>query len=188
MPGPTRKRDAERRRRNKDETPTIRVNLDEAIGAEIEIPAPPMIEGKFDEDGAWVEFDEPVYEWAQPAVDWYLSLSRSGQAIFYEPSDWMTAWLLAQQISLALEPRPVQIGTNAEGDPQYRTMVMPMPGAALNAFLKGASALMATEGERRRLRIELDRKKRADAMISGDGKVASIAAKREDVFRREARG
>lgn len=184
MPGPLPKRDAERRRRNKPDVATVKVDLDVTLASEVEIPAMPMT--AYDGDGDLL--DEPVPTWHPTAVAWYTSLTRSGQAIFYEQSDWATAYILAEQLSLSMEPRPIQIGVDADGKPEYRSMVMPMNGASMTAFLKGAAALMATEGDRRRLRIELDRKSRRDAIVSEEGKVADIASKRSDVFARRARG
>lgn len=183
MPGPPRKRDAERRRRNKDGVETITVNLDEVLSQTVEIPAPPLKTHERDEEsGEWEELDEPEAEWHPLAEDWYLSLAKSGQALFYEPSDWHTAYLVADQISRALEPRPTVIGETADGEPVIRYLVLPMPGATLNAVLKACSSLMATEGDRRRLRIELDRKKAMDAALAGDNKVVSIAKTREEAF------
>lgn len=165
------------------------VNLDETLAEEVEIPAPPMRTHIKDEDtGELVELDEPEPAWHSTAQTWYMSLTRSGQSIFYEASDWATAYLLAEQIDLMLQPRPVQIGEDSEGQPVFKFMQMPMIGAQLNAVLKGMSALMTTEGERRRVRIELDRKAKRDAIAGGDGKVVSIVKNREDVFKREARG
>jgi hypothetical protein len=181
-PGPPPKREEERRRKNKDAVPTIKVNLDDLLSQEVEIPAPPM--RTFDDDGP---LDEPEPAWHPTAEAWYLSLMKSGQSIFYEPSDWSTAYMVAEQISLALEPRPTVIGTTADGEPVIRTMVIPMPGSTLTAILKASSALMATEGDRRRLRIELERKKAQDAALGNDGVVVSIAKSREDVFNRPDR-
>lgn len=186
--GPVRKRDAERRRRNKDGVDTLVVDLSETLAAEVEIPAPPMIHEVVDEDtGEVEELDEPVHAWHPTAVAWYLSLTRSGQAIFYEPSDWALAFLTAEQISLALESRPVQTGVDEDGKPCYTYMQMPMNGAQLAAILKSASALMSTEGDRRRLSIELDRQKQRDA-IANDDNVVSIVKTREELFDRKARG
>lgn len=189
MPGPPPKRSDERRRRNKDGIETVRLNLDEVISGEVVIPAAPMRTHDVDEETGEeypLEVPEPV--WHPTAHEWYTALTRSGQAIFFEPSDWATAYMLAEQIHLALQPRPTQIGVDGEGKPVFKYMRMPMVGAQLTAFLKGSAALMATEGERRKLRIELDRKKHQDAQIAGDGNVSSIAQKREDVFKRKARG
>lgn len=189
MPGPIPKRSAERRRRNKDGADVLIINLDETLAEEIEIPAPPLVYTRKNEDtGEEEELAEPEAVWHATAEAWYLSLTRSGQAIFYEASDWAMAYMLAEQIHQALQPRPVQTGTDDEGKPTYTYMVVPMPGSTLNAIIKGSSMLMAMEGARRQLRIELDRKKRRDAMVEGDGVVVSITQNRADVFKRGARG
>lgn len=181
MPGPIPKKKNELRRRNKDGVKTLVINLDETLAGEVEIPAPP--EPYFDDDGK----EHDSHCWHYIAEDAYLSLTKSGQAIFMEPSDWATAYALCEMISRELNPKPilVQVG---EGETEIQWVKQPLNGAVVNAFLKGWASLMATEGDRRRLRIELERKKRIDAAAAGDGKVTSIATKRADVFKREARG
>jgi len=42
---------------------------------------------------------------------------------------------------------------------------------------------MATEGDRRRLRIELERKKRIDAAAGDVAKVVDIVQRRQDAFK-----
>lgn len=70
------------------------------------------------------------------AVAWYQALGESGQSRFYEPSDWMTAQLLAEGIdSFARQPR----------------------ASLLSTILSGSANLLVTEGDRRRLRLELVR-------------------------------
>jgi len=177
MPGPMRKRDDERRRRNKDGIETIKVDLEESIGGEVEIPAPPY--RTHDRDGN--ELDEPVPLWHRMAEDWYLSLSRSGQAIFMEPSDWATAYVMAESLSRELSPKPIKVELG-DGAAEIQWIVQPVNGAVMNAFLKASASLMTTEGERRRLRIELDRKARADAVAGGDDKVVDIVKRRQDAF------
>jgi hypothetical protein len=183
MPGPAPKRDEERRRRNKPTTETIKVNLDETLAGEIEIPAP-------DED------------WHPIAIRWYMSLTKSGQSIFYEPSDWETAYVLAETLSRELLPHETRVGEEEfievvdnpldreEGESMilkgrrylFEDKPQTMSAATLTAWLKGASALMTTEAERRRLKIELDRKAKQDAIIEGGGKVIDIVQRRAELF------
>lgn len=112
--GPVPKRSDQRRRRNKSgETERV-----ESAGRAVQ-PDP---------DGGW----HPV------AVRWFESLGESGQAIFYEASDWATAYLLAESISREL----------GSGEAPS--------GASLSAWLKGMSSLLVTEGDRRRMRLELE--------------------------------
>ena len=185
-PGPPPKRSEARRRRNKDTVETMKINLDEVLAGEVEIPAPPMHDVK-DDDGDPVvdeETGEILQEpsWHPIAHDLYMSLTRSGQALFYEPSDWHTAYALCESLSREFKPKPivVQVG---EGETEIQWVMQPVNGAVMNMVLKGLSALMATEGDRRRLRIELDRKKAQDAALSGDGKVVPIVQSREELFK-----
>lgn len=110
--------------------------IDRAPGAEhVGVPAA---------DGAWHSI----------ARLWYESLALSGQAFFYEPSDWATAFLIAESISRDLKPQFVGI-SEATGEPIIETI--PMRGASLAAYLKAMTALLVTEGDRRRARLELER-------------------------------
>lgn len=70
------------------------------------------------------------------AREWYQSLRTSGQAIYYADSDWASALIVAKGIE-AFEKRP--------------------SAHMLTAVLSGLGSLAATEGDRRRLRIELER-------------------------------
>lgn len=202
MPGPAPKRSEERRRTNKPDVEVIKVNLDEALAGEVEIPAPPTREIVDQESG------EIVTEslWHPIAEDWYMSLTKSGQAIFYEPSDWSTAYALAETLSRELLPHDVKVGeeeffevidnpVNPEGDPMvlkgkryiFEEKRTTMSAATLTAWLKGASDIMTTEGQRRKLRIELERQKRIDAVL-GEDNVVDIVKHREDLFRGASRG
>lgn len=71
------------------------------------------------------------------AVRWYEALAASGQARYYEPSDWMQAQIIAEAIA------------------EYANN--PGKAAMLNAILSGSTSLLVTEGDRRRLRLELTR-------------------------------
>ena len=135
--GPPPKRDAERRRRNKPDVPTETVDLSTLFAQEVEIPVA-------DED------------WHPAARRWYDSLKRSGQARFFEPSDWATAYIVAEDLHRQLSPIPIVV-TDAEGGQSVEMHDVPMNGAKLAAVLKAAASLMATEAERRRLRIEIER-------------------------------
>lgn len=174
MPGPPPKREAERRRRNKDSIQTQTVDLDELIKADVEIPV---------ENENW----EPLTK------QFWASFSRSGQSIFYEPTDWMTAYYLMEVLDRWLKPQDVKVGQiGSEKDAAiggeityiFEPKIVAIPGATLNSILKGLTALMATEGDRRRLRIELERKKAMDAALSGDGVVVPIEQHRHAAFER----
>jgi hypothetical protein len=97
---------------------------------------------------------EPEEKWHPLAKRWYESLAASGQSVFYEPSDWATAVLIAESISRDLKPQFV--GLNEEsGEPIFESI--PMKGASLAGYLKAMTALVVTEGDRRRAGIELQR-------------------------------
>jgi hypothetical protein len=119
--GPVPKRSEERRRRNADDGPTL---VQGKAGAPSELPPLP----------------EPDPLWHPIATEWYLSLRDSGQAAFYEPSDWAMARYAAELMSRGLQ-------SDRPPNGQYV--------AALNSVM---ASLLTTEGDRRRARIELERK------------------------------
>lgn len=84
---------------------------------------------------------DPDQLWHPIATEWYLSLRKSGQAAFYQPSDWATARYAAELMSRGLD-------SDRPPNGQYV--------AALNSVM---SSLLTTEGDRRRARMELERKK-----------------------------
>lgn len=83
---------------------------------------------------------EPDPNWHAIATDWYLSLRESGQAAFYEPSDWAMARYAAELMSR---------GLSSDRPPNGQYV------AALNSVM---TSLLTTEGDRRRARMELERK------------------------------
>lgn len=115
--GPVPKRSDQRRRRNKPgaDAPAVVV----AMGQQV--VKPPT------EDRAWHPY----------AKQWFRSLKRSGQAQFYQESDWqearLVAWLITQELS---SPTGARAGM-------------------MDTIFSRADALMTTEGARRRLRVEL---------------------------------
>jgi len=86
--------------------------------------------------------------WHPIAADWYLSLRESGQAAFYQPSDWAVARYVAELMSR---------GLSSERPPNGQYV------AALNSAM---SSLLTTEGDRRRARMELERKKSGPKLAS----------------------
>ena len=112
---PAPKRSSERRRRNKEGA----VDTARAISGKVtQPPADP--------------------EWEPLARDWYCSLAESGQAQFYEPSDWQIARILAGVLS-----------RNLASDR--------LSAALLDTFMSGTARLLVTEADRRRMRLEIDR-------------------------------
>lgn len=131
MPGPPPKRKAQRRRRN------------EPAGGEAATAA----------GAPAVVVPRPNSKWHPVAKLWFTSLATSGQAKFYEPSDWATATLVAEAISRDLKPQFVAV----TDDGTVVKEALPIKGASLSAYLKAMTALMVCEGDRRRLRLELER-------------------------------
>lgn len=131
--GPPPKRDAERRRAN-----------DPALGAATVAPG-----------AAEVVVPPPDPEWHPVARMWFESLAGSGQSVFYEPSDWATAYMIAESMSRELGSQPVVVGSGKDATVEMHKL--PPKGASLAAWLKAMTSLMVTEGDRRRLRLELAR-------------------------------
>jgi hypothetical protein len=113
--GPVPKRSTERRRRNADSA--------------TQVVAPPL---------AAVEAPPLPEDTAPLAREWYESLQTSGQAQFYEPSDWLSAKILAAQLTAHISSG-------------YRSAVM------FSAIWSAMGELLTTEGARRRVRLEIDR-------------------------------
>lgn len=142
--GPVPKRSDQRRRRNKPEVP-----IDKAAGAsEVEVPAANS-------------------KWHPVAKRWYESLAESGQSAFYQPSDWATAYLVAESMSRDLKPQFVAVN---EVTGEEIVKALPLKGASLSAYLKAFGTLLVTEGDRRRARVELER----GGSESGGEEVASL--------------
>lgn len=175
--GPVPKKDAERRRRNKTPErdgisglPAEVVNLDETIHAEVEIPVA---------DPDWEPLTHSYWE----------SFVASGQSMFYEPTDWMTAFMLMETLDRWLKPQDIRTGEirpaqqeGGEVEYVFTPKTVPIPGNVLSSILKGLTALMATEGDRRRLRLELERKSAIEA-ASGGAVPIDIASRRSDAFK-----
>lgn len=133
--GPIPKRSEERRRANKDVVPVEQPKS----GTRLPSPQP-------EADPTW----HPI------AIRWWDALGESGQAIFYEPSDWAQAYFIAEAM------------TSCCSVPRGR-----MSSEMFKGVITATSSLMTTEGERRRLRIEL---KRADVE---DTETAGVVALRD---------
>lgn len=128
--GPVPKRSSERRRRNKPEGGSV---TSVPVAAEM-VECPPADEG-----------------WHPIARDWYESLAKSGQAVFYEPSDWATARYVAEAMSRGLESS------------RFSAQLFAAVSAAM-------TELLTTEGARRRARLEIERG------AVGDEKPADVTA------------
>lgn len=83
-------------------------------------------------------------------VDFYESLKESAQNKYYEPSDWQTARIAMYALNEELH------ATWQDGNPRP---ISPMKLQVVNQML---AALMVTEGERRRARLEIERNQTGD--------------------------
>ncbi len=96
-------------------------------------------------------------EWHPVALKWYRSLKRSGQARFYEPSDWAVAYLTAESLSRDLSEQFIGFRGIGKDETEAVFEKIPLKGASLSAYSKIFSSLMVTEGDRRRMNLELQR-------------------------------
>ena len=137
--GPVPKRSEQRRRRNKESRP-------EKVAG----PAAPV--------------DAPAEKrtWHPVAKEWYRSLKESGQAQFYEPSDWQAARLVAEELSQYLRSK------------KRSAMMFAQLWSAM-------TDLLTTEGARRRVKIEVERGAPEDN--GEDAEIASL-----DEYRRRVAG
>lgn len=120
--GPVPRHSSERRRRNKDsKVETVKV-------AEVLPAIPPHVVA-------------PAVKstWHPIAKEWYESLRASGQAAFYEPSDWAAARYVAEAMSINLR--------------QQKKFSAVLFASVLSAM----SDLLTTEAARRRVRLEIER-------------------------------
>ncbi len=124
MPGPVPKRSDQRRRQN--------------------LPEPGRELRKVTETGP-VRVPAASKDWHPVAARWYRSLKQSGQARYYEPSDWAYAYLVAEMMSAGLEKGWGQtpLGTGS--------------GVQAQVVLGAMAPLLVTEADRRRARVEIER-------------------------------
>lgn len=87
------------------------------------------------------EIPEANPEWGKsPRMIWDAVLV-SGQNVFYQASDWAVLWVLMEQLDIAM------IDAREKGK---------LPAMLLQTVYSQLSSLGLTEGERRRMRIELE--------------------------------
>lgn len=111
--------------------------------------------------------------WHSLAKSWYRSLQHSGMKRYYEPSDWVQASLIADVISNELKEK--YVGIDKMGNPIFVTA--PMNPQTLAGILKASTALGVTEGDRRRMGVEMTR---AQHEKEQDAKILSIVRDEED--------
>lgn len=139
--GPVPKRSTQRRRTNAPEIPVESV------------PPAPVADG-----GEPWKVPLARGEWHDIAKDWFHALKKSGQAGWFQPSDWMEAYVAAEVLSEMLNAGKISAMLYA-------------------SWSSHTSRLLVTEGDRRRVRIELERGHKADP--DEDAAVASMSAWRD---------
>lgn len=113
---------------------------------------------------------EPDDTWHPIALSTYDAVQRSGQAEFYAESDWAKLYLACEQLSRELKPQFVGFADDwkvikVDGEerlvPYKRPIsgVVPMKGASVNAIQALFASLGISEGDRRRMGIDLVRTK-----------------------------
>lgn len=128
---------------------------------------------------------EPDERWHPIATTLYEAVQHSGQAEFYAESDWTKLYLLCDQLSANLQPQFVGFAKQAEVvmvngkeeivfNQKPIAGTVPMNGATLNAIQAVMTSLGISEGDRRRMNMEL-RKGGAE-----DGEDAAAKAAREE--------
>ena len=114
---------------------------------------------------------EPNPQWHPQATSLYEAVQHSGQAEFYTESDWVKLYIVCEQLSLNLQPTFVGFAKQAQvvtvnGDEQLVFVqnpisgIVPMNGATLNAIQSMMTSLGISEGDRRRMGMDLVRKQK----------------------------
>lgn len=100
--------------------------------------------------------------WHHMATMLWEAAKRSGQSMFYEPSDWANLYILCESVSRDFGD--IFLGFNpVTGEELYGPA--PLKGASLSAYSKIMADLMMTEGSRRRMRIEFNRDRREEEKL-----------------------
>lgn len=116
--------------------------------------------------GAAPVIPEPDPSWHPNAAGFYAALRTSGQSQFYEGTDWRLGWHVAAMMSQNI--------THPDA---------PNAAALLGQILKGAEQLLATEGARRRVRLELQRQGAGEDAGGKDSAVTEMESYRSKLVR-----
>jgi hypothetical protein len=91
--------------------------------------------------------------WHPVAKRWYRAIQQSGQAQFFEPTDWALAWYVAHEMSRSLSGNVAFWSSNN-----------------VKNVMAAAEALLSTESSRRRARIEVERQPQGTGTTGGKPK------------------
>lgn len=148
--GPVPKRDVARRRRNKTDDAGHSVEVEQVELDPEEFPA---------------EYERPAANpsWHPAARAIWDGAVDSGVTVFWEPSDWAILGLTCSQISqeyaddLIIEKvkQPLEAGSGGGEKLVYGSR--PMPAGKFTAIMRTLGSLGLTEGDRRRMHMELNR-------------------------------
>lgn len=95
-------------------------------------------------------------KWHPLVRELWASLPDSGQSRFYEPSDWAMAAILMEDLSHYMRSRQ-------------------RSGVKLSALMSAFTSLLITEGDRRRVRLEIERADAGEPVPENDPTVAIMA-------------
>jgi hypothetical protein len=141
--GPPPKRSEERRRVNKTTESGTRVE-----------PEKHVVDPAVMADPTLVAAPDPNPKWHWLPLMQYEAARTSAIRDFYEPTDWAQLFFLCETLDMHLRDREVY---NPLLEQFVTEAAEPINGAVIGALLKGFSALMFTDGDRRRLRLEIER-------------------------------
>lgn len=113
--------------------------------------------------------------WHPVSVMLWNAMFESGMEPYFESTDWAAAYLICDQISMQMKPQYIGmqvVGPAGRQEPLYDRK--PMTGGEVNAFMSALGKLGLTEGDRRRLGIELQRAPVEDVGTEGDRAIDAV--------------
>lgn len=118
----------------------------------------------------------PNLDWHPIALNAWRSLETSGMADFYQDSDWAYAYFVLDELSSYLTPgidrAATEKATKEAGEPvTIRYPERKLSGMSFTAIISAMTSLGMTEGDRRRMRVELEapREEHDAQLIAIDG-------------------
>lgn len=97
----------------------------------------------------------PDENWHDVPLEIFTSMAESGQSVFFQASDWAMLYMICDQMNQLYCEQYLGMRDAGRGEQEPVYGRKPMNGAELSAMIKALGELGATEGARRRLRIEL---------------------------------
>lgn len=127
-----------------------------------------------------VTIPDPDPDWSPVTMMAYRSLLSSGMSDFYQDSDWTYAWIVLSELDAYRSPVPLRRKDPETG--KYEDVIdaetgevvayRKLSGQTFQAIMSALVSLGMTEGDRRRMRIELQEEKDSEAsaeLIAIDG-------------------